>query len=93
MLNRAVRVWAGAVQPEWKVTVAAAVSKTETAHELDLSDDRALVRAYLAGNQPAFDVLVERHRRPSINSATASWATTKMRATCRKTCFCGLTGD
>ena len=63
MLNRAVRVWAGAVQPEWKVTVAAAVSKTETAQGLDLSDDRALVRACLARNQPAFDVLVERHRR------------------------------
>ena len=63
MLSRAVRVWTGAVQPEWKVTVAAAVSMTETAQGLDLSDDRALVRACLAGNQPAFDVLVERHRR------------------------------
>ena len=45
------------------MTVAATVSKTETAQGLDLSDDRALVRACLARNQPAFKVLVERHRR------------------------------
>ena len=63
MLSRAVRAWAGTVQPEWKVTVAGAVSNTGTPLGLDLSDDEDLVQACLAGSQDAFDVLVQRHRR------------------------------
>ena len=63
MLSRAVRAWAETVQPEWKVTVAGAASKTGTPLGLDLSDDEDLVQACLAGSQDAFDVLVQRHRR------------------------------
>ena len=63
MLSRGVRMWAGTVQPEWKVTVAGAASKTGTPLGLDLSDDGDLVQACLAGSQDAFDGLVQRHRR------------------------------
>ena len=63
MLSRVVRAWAGTVQPEWKVTVAGAASKTGTPLGLDLSDDEDLVQACLAGSQDAFDALVQRHRR------------------------------
>ena len=63
MLSRAVRTWAGTVQPEWKVTVSGAASKAGTPLGLGLSDDEDLVQACLGGSQDAFDVLVQRHRR------------------------------
>lgn len=65
MLSRADRLWAGRVQPEWKVTVAGRAQGAEAVEGADLStsDDHALVRLCVAGNRQAFDVLVERHRR------------------------------
>jgi hypothetical protein len=44
---------------------------------LDGADERALVEACLAGRREAFDLIVERHRRASISSVTASSRITK----------------
>src|SRR5947199_10093080 len=58
------RVWMGAVQPEWKVTVTGAPTDArEDNPPLDAADEAALVAACLAGRKEAFDVIVERHRR------------------------------
>src|SRR5436853_2638546 len=58
------RVWMGAVQPEWKVTVTGAPTDArEDNPPLDAADEAALVAACLAGRKEAFDVLVERHQR------------------------------
>jgi len=58
------RVWMGAVQPEWKVTVTGAPTDARDDNPpLDAADEAALVAACLAGRKEAFDVIVERHRR------------------------------
>lgn len=65
MGSRVSPLWAGTVQPEWKITVAGAAARSEAASPAsDAADDLTLVRASVAGSREAFDVLVERHRRP-----------------------------
>lgn len=60
------RVWAGTGSPvrsEWTVTVVQHEPARECADLLNGLDDTALIRACLAGQREAFDVIVERHRR------------------------------
>jgi len=57
------RVWAGAVQPEWKVTVKSAAADEPGDRPLADATDESLVAACLEGRRDAFDIIVERHRR------------------------------
>ena len=57
------RVWAGAVRPEWTVTVVQRDAAPERADLLTGLDETALVHACLDGRREAFDIIVERHRR------------------------------
>ena len=54
--------------PTWKVSVMRADERADSvsssADDLATADDRTLVAAFLAGRREAFDVIVERHRRP-----------------------------
>jgi RNA polymerase sigma-70 factor, ECF subfamily len=65
MVSRLSQRWTGTVPPEWKVTVAGAVSPETTAPvpSLHSADEAELVRAAVGGSSAALDVLVERHRR------------------------------
>lgn len=65
MGSRVSPLWTGAVQPEWKITVAGAAARPESAAPaLDAADDLKLVRASVGGSREAFDLIVVRHRRP-----------------------------
>lgn len=62
------RVWAGTgvgnpVRPEWTVTVVQHEPARACADLLNGLDETELVRACLAGQREAFDIIVERHRR------------------------------
>ena len=63
---RVLTSWSGS--PTWKVSVMRADERadsvTSSADDLATADDRTLVAAFLAGRREAFDVIVERHRRP-----------------------------
>jgi RNA polymerase sigma-70 factor (ECF subfamily) len=64
MFSRVQTRWAGAVRPDWTVTVTDPAEPSGLSREeLARSDDRALVRAAVAGSREAFDLIVERHRR------------------------------
>jgi len=57
------RVWAGAARPEWTMTVVRHEPARGGADLLSGLEEAELVRACLAGQREAFNVIVERHRR------------------------------
>ncbi len=64
MSTRAVDWVAGGIRPEWTLSVVPATEQLPGGEQtLAGLDDRALVRACLAGRRDAFDVIVERHQR------------------------------
>lgn len=64
MSSRVSQLWAGAVRPEWRVTIAGPAARSGSpSAALQAADDLALVRACVQGSREAFDVIVERHRR------------------------------
>lgn len=59
----AVHPWALAVRAEWPVTLVQPADAAPDRSKYVALDDEALVRASVAGQRDAFDVIVERHRR------------------------------
>jgi RNA polymerase sigma-70 factor (ECF subfamily) len=57
------RVWAERVAPDWTIRVGNAEPASPTDADWTTAEDGELVAATLAGHRPAFDVIVERHRR------------------------------
>jgi RNA polymerase sigma-70 factor (ECF subfamily) len=58
------RVWTGRVPPDWTIDVGRREDLARDSSAWAEADDAALVAACLADHREAFDVIVERHRRP-----------------------------
>jgi RNA polymerase sigma-70 factor (ECF subfamily) len=63
-MSGAIPLGRAGIAPMWAMTATDSAAVGAGLDSLRASDDRTLVRAFIAGDRHAFDVIVERHRRP-----------------------------
>jgi RNA polymerase sigma-70 factor (ECF subfamily) len=62
-MSGAIPLGRAGIAPTWAMTATDSAAVGAGLESLRASDDRTLVRAFIAGDRHAFDVIVERHRR------------------------------